>query len=481
MAGPWHRPLAGLIDDFAARKEDLRHILLTIDAEALEVPSVWMDQDPEDGIARWGLPPDIAWRTLPGEREARPVVVQEAEFGFPLCWKHTFYGVGAFTQFRRLAYRVVRSLADIPPGHYAGLSAAMGLPPDPPLAGCPTPHLWWTRALHGIALMRHPGSELWANCGAVRADPKPAIISQARPEIEEVDRPDFRRFDVSILEGDIFSASMHALEILRVACVPRIIVRVTPLIGGARYDDVGGAGYWVLRDVLLSQDQFPGRMPKPAPPQYYPSIDRFAYRVVMRTTSGRYLLLGAMHDYWDADSQVAADVLIAVGADDLRRRAPFLDIPVRLDYREITKNEALELLIASNHSDDLISLLNTSLPADFRPPQPPEDDTSTREVGEAAQDEGGEVVAPDGLSQLVVNQETPPENRVEWFDLVTLDQAAGMVHKSKRTLEREKTKGTLPPPSVEGGGGKADLYFYCIPHSRSWFFNRGNTLRARCA
>ncbi len=24
-------------------------------------------------------------------------------------------------------------------------------------------------------------------------------------------------------------------------------------------------------------------------------------------------------------------------------------------------------------------------------------------------------------------------------------------------------------------------YFYCIPHSRSWFFNRGNTLRARCA
>ncbi len=24
-------------------------------------------------------------------------------------------------------------------------------------------------------------------------------------------------------------------------------------------------------------------------------------------------------------------------------------------------------------------------------------------------------------------------------------------------------------------------YFYCIPHIRSWFFRRGNTLRERCA
>ena len=24
-------------------------------------------------------------------------------------------------------------------------------------------------------------------------------------------------------------------------------------------------------------------------------------------------------------------------------------------------------------------------------------------------------------------------------------------------------------------------YFYCIPHNRRWIFNRGNTLRERCA
>lgn len=46
----------------------------------------------------------------------------------------------------------------------------------------------------------------------------------------------------------------------------------------------------------------------------------------------------------------------------------------------------------------------------------------------------------------------------EYPDLVTLDQAAALVHKSKRTLERCKTKGKLPSPAVEGGGGRADLY-----------------------
>ena len=50
----------------------------------------------------------------------------------------------------------------------------------------------------------------------------------------------------------------------------------------------------------------------------------------------------------------------------------------------------------------------------------------------------------------------PPS--LEAPDLVTLNQAAGLVHKSKRTLERYKTVGKLPAPAVEGGGGKADLY-----------------------
>ncbi len=41
----------------------------------------------------------------------------------------------------------------------------------------------------------------------------------------------------------------------------------------------------------------------------------------------------------------------------------------------------------------------------------------------------------------------------------------------------------MPDTNMPGGETflRQILYFYCIPHSRSWFFNRGNTLRARCA
>lgn len=58
----------------------------------------------------------------------------------------------------------------------------------------------------------------------------------------------------------------------------------------------------------------------------------------------------------------------------------------------------------------------------------------------------------------VPNENTGTNNDAVLASYVTLDQAAGMVHKSKRTLERYKTKGTLPKPAVEGGGGRADLY-----------------------
>lgn len=51
-----------------------------------------------------------------------------------------------------------------------------------------------------------------------------------------------------------------------------------------------------------------------------------------------------------------------------------------------------------------------------------------------------------------------PEAPAELPDLVTLDQAAAAVHKSKRALEYHKSKGTLPAPFVEGGAGKASLY-----------------------
>jgi hypothetical protein len=47
-----------------------------------------------------------------------------------------------------------------------------------------------------------------------------------------------------------------------------------------------------------------------------------------------------------------------------------------------------------------------------------------------------------------------------------LNQAAGIVHRSKRTLERYKTTGKLPAPAVEGGGGKPDFYDWKV--MRPW-------------
>jgi hypothetical protein len=56
---------------------------------------------------------------------------------------------------------------------------------------------------------------------------------------------------------------------------------------------------------------------------------------------------------------------------------------------------------------------------------------------------------------------------------LTLDQAAALVHRSKRTLERYKTRGELPPPSVEGGGGRFDLWDW--PIMRPWLIETFNT------
>lgn len=45
--------------------------------------------------------------------------------------------------------------------------------------------------------------------------------------------------------------------------------------------------------------------------------------------------------------------------------------------------------------------------------------------------------------------------------LVTLDQMAARIKKKKRTLEGWKTKDSdFPLPAVEGGGGRADLYYW---------------------
>jgi hypothetical protein len=62
--------------------------------------------------------------------------------------------------------------------------------------------------------------------------------------------------------------------------------------------------------------------------------------------------------------------------------------------------------------------------------------------------------APSGAPDNPEHQSEP----VEAPDLITLDQAAALVHKTKRALEYHKTKGKLPAPFKEGGGGKPGLY-----------------------
>jgi hypothetical protein len=54
----------------------------------------------------------------------------------------------------------------------------------------------------------------------------------------------------------------------------------------------------------------------------------------------------------------------------------------------------------------------------------------------------------------------------EIVDPVTLNQAAAIAHKSKRTLENYRTAGTHPAPYFEGGGGKAALYDWRV--MRPW-------------
>jgi hypothetical protein len=62
--------------------------------------------------------------------------------------------------------------------------------------------------------------------------------------------------------------------------------------------------------------------------------------------------------------------------------------------------------------------------------------------------------------------EQAPEGEGDRPDLVTLNQCAGMAHRTKRALEHYKTKGELPAPIVEGGGGMPDLYDW--PTMRTW-------------
>jgi hypothetical protein len=64
--------------------------------------------------------------------------------------------------------------------------------------------------------------------------------------------------------------------------------------------------------------------------------------------------------------------------------------------------------------------------------------------------------------RLSCNQQLSDQAADFLLDYVTLDQMAAVIHRSKRTLEKWKTreKNPLPAPDVEGGGGKADEWLW---------------------
>jgi hypothetical protein len=66
---------------------------------------------------------------------------------------------------------------------------------------------------------------------------------------------------------------------------------------------------------------------------------------------------------------------------------------------------------------------------------------------------------------LLAAQERPSEDSTQPnnhdCEYVTLNQMAGWVNRSKRTLERLKAQGKLPDPDAEGGGGgKSDEWLW---------------------
>lgn len=76
---------------------------------------------------------------------------------------------------------------------------------------------------------------------------------------------------------------------------------------------------------------------------------------------------------------------------------------------------------------------------------------------------------PDGPRKQLEN-----ESVAELPDRLTLDQAAAMVNRSKWTLERYKSGDKLPTPTVEGGGGRPDLWDWSV--IRPWLMKEFNVI-----
>ncbi len=66
------------------------------------------------------------------------------------------------------------------------------------------------------------------------------------------------------------------------------------------------------------------------------------------------------------------------------------------------------------------------------------------------------------LIVVALPAETPATHAPPPEQYVTLDKMAAIVGRSKRTLEKLKTRGrnSLPPPDIEGGGGRADEWLW---------------------
>jgi hypothetical protein len=209
----WIHSLADVRRRFAEIDADLRHVLLTVDAEVRGIPTAF-ECDPIEGFIRWGLPHDHYWRQLPGETTPRPVLVQSIEHGHPFVWLHAFYGVSAYQELERLAYGAFRCIADAPIEVYAAIAEQTGVPLDSPKIHVQTPEHWWMRAVHGIARRSHPHSDLQPKRFAAVSDPSPSVDWQAQRKALSSGRPDVADFSYSLPSGNVFECSVWAIDVI---------------------------------------------------------------------------------------------------------------------------------------------------------------------------------------------------------------------------------------------------------------------------
>jgi hypothetical protein len=96
------------------------------------------------------------------------------------------------------------------------------------------------------------------------------------------------------------------------------------------------------------------------------------------------------------------------------------------------------------------------------------DDELTQAIGRVESD-GRATTAGAGPRARAAGQGEADGAGPDPHDLVTLNQAAAMVHRHKRTLEGYKAKG-MPGPVIKGGGGKPALYSWSI--LRPWLMRQ---------